>query len=261
MKLVSRLLIPAMFAAALAGCGRNSSRQATENEHREEHDHPSGGVTFSANRGIYVPAEAAAFLGLRIADVEERAVRSEFRFSAQVYRTATDARLASVDPIAPTTAYASGDVSAEEAGVLRGGQPVTLQLDRGAPLSGRVTEIHAHTDKAVEHFDVTVAINDSGAQLAAGMFVTVKAPVGTDKPVASVPRSAVLQTAEGNFVYAVSGEHFVRTAVKIGMINDQFVEISDGLYAGDQVVATPVMTLWMAELQSIRGGKACADGH
>ena len=29
----------------------------------------------------------------------------------------------------------------------------------------------------------------------------------------------------------------------------------------DEVVVNPVMTLWMAELQSIRGGKACADGH
>jgi hypothetical protein len=26
-------------------------------------------------------------------------------------------------------------------------------------------------------------------------------------------------------------------------------------------VVQPVMTLWLAELQSLRGGKACADGH
>jgi hypothetical protein len=39
------------------------------------------------------------------------------------------------------------------------------------------------------------------------------------------------------------------------------VQITDGLYAGDQVVVQPVMSLWLAELQSLRGGKACADGH
>ena len=76
-----------------------------------------------------------------------------------------------------------------------------------------------------------------------------------------LPRAALLQTAEGNFVYTVSGERFVRAAVKVGVLNDEFVEITDGLYAGDQVAAQPVMTLWLAELQSLRGGKACADGH
>jgi multidrug efflux pump subunit AcrA (membrane-fusion protein) len=89
----------------------------------------------------------------------------------------------------------------------------------------------------------------------------VTVPNGSEKTVVSIPRSALLQTAEGNFVYTVSGNRFVRTTIKIGARNDKFVEVVDGLYAGDQVVVKPVMTLWLAELQAIRGGKACADGH
>jgi hypothetical protein len=49
--------------------------------------------------------------------------------------------------------------------------------------------------------------------------------------------------------------------VKLGAINHEWAEVTDGLYAGDQIVVSPVMTLWLAELQSLRGGKACADGH
>ncbi len=251
------LLIPALLNIALAGCGRSSPRHQA----REEHAPADHGVTFSAKHGVHVPAETATFLGLELAEIEERIVRSEFHFSAQIYRAAAEARLASVQPMAAATAFASGDVSPGEARVLQRRQPVTVQLDRGASLPGRVAELHPRTDKSVGHFDVTIAIDDQDAQLAAGTFVTVKAPVGSDKPIASVPRSALLQTAEGKFVYTESGEYFVRTSVKTGVVNDRFAEIIDGLYAGDKVVVTPVMTLWMAELQSIRRGKACADGH
>jgi multidrug efflux pump subunit AcrA (membrane-fusion protein) len=85
----------------------------------------------------------------------------------------------------------------------------------------------------------------------------------TDKSsVATVPKSAVLKTAEGAFVYTVSGEFFLRTPVKVGAdAGDTAVEIKDGLYTGDQIVTHPIMTLWMAELQAIRGGASCADGH
>ena len=79
--------------------------------------------------------------------------------------------------------------------------------------------------------------------------------------VTAVPRSALLKTAEGNFVYAVNGEFYVRTPVKVGAMSDEHAEITDGLYAGDQIVVSPVMSLWLAELQVLRGGKACTCGH
>ena len=42
-----------------------------------------------------------------------------------------------------------------------------------------------------------------------------------------------------------------------GTMLQEFVEITDGLYAGDQVVAQPVMSLWLTELASVKGGQAC----
>ncbi len=53
----------------------------------------------------------------------------------------------------------------------------------------------------------------------------------------------------------------MRAAVKLGAVNGEFAEVADGLYAGDQVVVKPVMTLWLSEIQALRGGKACSDGH
>ena len=74
----------------------------------------------------------------------------------------------------------------------------------------------------------------------------------------SVPRSALLTTVEGHFVYAENGGFFLRTPVKIGTQSAERVEIADGLYAGDKIISAAVMSLWLAELQYLRGGKACA---
>ena len=77
----------------------------------------------------------------------------------------------------------------------------------------------------------------------------------------AIPQAALLTTAEGTFVYAKNDEFFLRTSVKVGARSGDHVEITDGLYTGDEIVTTPVMALWLAELQVLRGGKACTCGH
>ncbi|MDZ4289414.1 MAG: hypothetical protein U0984_15730 [Prosthecobacter sp.] len=74
----------------------------------------------------------------------------------------------------------------------------------------------------------------------------------------TIPQTALLTTVEGHFVYAKNGDHYLRTAVKIGAKVERKVRIADGLYAGDEVASGAVMSLWLAELQYLRGGKACA---
>jgi multidrug efflux pump subunit AcrA (membrane-fusion protein) len=69
-----------------------------------------------------------------------------------------------------------------------------------------------------------------------------------------VPKSAVLASAEGNFVYVVNGEAYLRTAVKTGVEAEGLVEVTDGLLAGDVVVTRPVEKLWIIELRATKGG-------
>jgi len=70
----------------------------------------------------------------------------------------------------------------------------------------------------------------------------------------TVPRTALLDSAGGFFVYVVNGEFYLRTPVKTGASDASYFEITDGLYAGDIVVATPVEQLWLAELRLTKGG-------
>jgi hypothetical protein len=85
----------------------------------------------------------------------------------------------------------------------------------------------------------------------------VRFTIGSANPVTVVPREALLQTTGGDFVYAVNGQRFVLTKVKLGATSEKQVEIVDGLYAGDKIVVHPVMTLWMTQLHYVNGGDAC----
>lgn len=252
---------PAVFAAVttliIAGCGHKGG---------DRHTHESGeaevGVTFNAKKGLLISPATAQFIGLQVAEVEERKITAALQFSAQIYRAATEAQFASLQRTGTPGALASGNVSPADAAKLSEGQAVTVQsAEGGISLPGRIAALRRDLEKASGQIEVLIAVSDAQQPLASGASVTVTVPLGDEKSVVSVPRSALFRTTEGDFVYTVSGEHFMRAPVKLGVVNHELAEVTDGLYAGDQIVIQPVMTLWMAELQSIRGGKACADGH
>lgn len=77
----------------------------------------------------------------------------------------------------------------------------------------------------------------------------------------AISADALLRTIKGDFVYVVNGPWFLRTQVMTGKTDRDWIEITDGLYAGDVVVSRAAQTLWLAELQAVNGGVGCADGH
>jgi multidrug efflux pump subunit AcrA (membrane-fusion protein) len=264
MKPVARMTLAAfvVLTGLLApGCGRPGNH--THESGEPEHAHAAEtGVTFNARKGLRVPPATARFIGLQVADVEERKVAATFQFSAQVYRASSEARFASLPPAGAPAALASGNVSSVDAPGLHEGQTVSAQIPGvEGSLPGRVVGVERGLEKASGQVEVLAAIPDARHALALGATLSVTVSLGGEKNVVSVPRSALFRTTEGDFVYTVSGEHFMRTPVRLGVVNPEFAEVTDGLYAGDQIVLQPVMTLWLAELQSLRGGKACADGH
>ena len=76
-----------------------------------------------------------------------------------------------------------------------------------------------------------------------------------------LPRQALLRTSEGMFVFVANGQRWLRTPVKVGAESVETAEIKDGVLEGDLVVVAGVWDLWVAELQAIKGGVGCADGH
>lgn len=78
---------------------------------------------------------------------------------------------------------------------------------------------------------------------------------------AALPRQAVLRTSEGTFVFVLNGKRWLRTPVRTGAESAETIVIDDGVLEGDVVAVAGVHDLWLAELQAIKGGVGCADGH
>ena len=221
----------------LAGCGQRSenlSAVATV----------IVGPEYSANKGIYVPDDTRRSLGLKVVDVDEEQLVAQLDFSLRIYAV-SDGNL-----------RASGHLTPAQAQALKPGQSLEIRARGVDPLVGTITTLRSELQKLTAGIEVLVKIPGS-VGLDVGSFVTARTTLEGAGPVATVPRSAVIETTQGRFVYTESGNHFVRTPVEVGAISDTSVEITDGLYAGDRVVAEPAMSLWLTELAAIKGGHAC----
>jgi hypothetical protein len=238
----------------LPGCKEEAHDREGHAETHGTREHTES-VTFKEGQGLRFAPETAKHIGLRVEEVTEQTIAEIISFPADVYRTAAAAQVASLEPAVPTVSLASALVPFAAAQQLQRGSPVTVETSEGV-LNGRIADAHP----AGANHEVIIAITDEERRLALGTRVAVTVRTGEEKKFAAVPAGALLRTLEGTFVYTLSGDRFIRTAVQTGATAKGFVEIIDGLYAGDQVVVNPVMTLWLAELQVVRGGKACADG-
>ena len=102
--------------------------------------------------------------------------------------------------------------------------------------------------------EIIVGATNATDRLKPGEFLSAVVTLPREEAVAVIPKSALLRTSEGTFVYAVNGDAYFRTAVKVGAEANGLLEITDGLLAGDAVVTQPVQTLWLIELRATKGG-------
>ena len=220
-------------AFTLSGCGPAEAKTSERP--------PENGAQFKTGVGVSLSDTMKKAIGLKVAEVGEAKIAPTFTV-----------------PLSSSANEISGWLTAEQAALVKPGMKVELRTDGAPQTRGTVKRIEKAPYATLGDFEVLV---ETATPLETGVRVqaTFRATLG--EAVTAVPRSALLKTAEGNFVYAVNGEYFVRTPVKVGAQSDDHAEITDGLYTGDQVVVSPVMSLWLAELQVLRGGKACTCGQ
>ena len=232
-------------ALALSGCGPVEAK-VTEQP-------PENGAQFKKGQGLALTDTMKKAIALKVAEVGEQKVAPSFTVALHVMGGGIH-RVA----LASTANEASGWLTAEQAALMKPGADIELRAADAPPTRGTVKRIEKAPYATLGDFELTVE-TATPLEIGARVSATFRAPAG--EAVTAVPRSALLKTAEGSFVYAVNGEFYVRTPVKVGAVSDEHVAITDGLYAGDQIVVSPVMSLWLAELQVLRGGKACTCGH
>ena len=129
---------------------------------------------------------------------------------------------------------------------------IAQRLGQRAFHGAKIVRLDRSATPATKLVDVILALERNPAP-AVGEFVEVRLASEPQSGL-SVPIASVLDAATGTFVYVLNGEYYLRTAVKTGVRSGEFIEISDGLYPGDVVVATAVEQLWLTELRVTKGG-------
>ena len=247
MKTIS-LLCLLTLTVCLVGCRDNKAEPA----HGEAGHHDDGGIAFKPKEGLSVPEDVAKHIGLKLDDVIERKVNRQLAFTAQVYGVA--------GPQARRVSLASAWVDEPTAKAIPAGTDIAATTSDTNTLTGVVTRVvpAANTNSPAE---VLLELRAEQGELKVGDFVRVAITTPGKEAVAVVPRAALLRNTEGHFVYVVNGKRLIRAAVKVGGEQDGFVEIKDGLLAGDRIAVAGVPMLWCAELHRVNGGDACTGGH
>lgn len=256
LKVTSMLLVAGVL---FVSCGR---KEGAGNDHGKEAEHgkddghghgeePRSGASFKAGKGVTVTEETKKLLGVEVADVAEQKLPGQIRFTVQVFGEKHHHLLNPMDHTG-CDVHGSGLLSMSAATAIKAGQPVQLFKETNSPLGGVVLAVQKAL--ALGESEVVVGISNATALLQSGEFVPASVSLPRDEAVAAIPQPALLRTSEGTFVYAVNGDAYLRTPVKTGVEADGWVEITDGLLAGDQVVVRPVQTLWLIELRATKGG-------
>jgi len=248
-----------VLALALAGCGHKDGDghdHGKEKAHGKDDGHGHGeespsGASFKAGKGVTVTDETRKILGVEVADVAECKLPNQIRFTVQVFGEKHH-HLLNQEDHSGCDVHGSGFVSANTAVAVKAGQPVQLFKDTNSPLAGVVLAVQKAL--ALGESEIVIGISNATTALKPGEFVPARINLTRDEAVTAIPQSAVLRTSEGSFVYAVNGGAYFRTAVNTGVEADGWIEVTDGLVAGDQVVTKPVQTLWLIELRAVKGG-------
>lgn len=231
----------ALGITLLTGCGDKKDAHGEHAGHDEHAEGGESGATFKEGRGLQFVPEVVRALALTTTGAKERPLARTLVVTAQIYATGSDTR-------------AIAQVSPPQAAGLKPGLRATVSS--GGEAVAELTAISRVAEKAAGQVELVFAL-PPGPTLTVGDTVTLAITLAADSPALVVPRSALLDTATGAFVYVVNGDAYLRTPVKTGAADAESVEITDGLYEGDTVVSTPVNQLWLTELRLTKGGGHC----
>ena len=169
-----------------------------------------------------------------------------------------------------TEVYAVARVPEHLAGKLKPGAVAHIAVAAlpDEKFDGTLLRFGTAADKASGTIDAIFALPNPSLSLRPDMRAEFSIVFGKRESVMSIPRLALQGDATSRTVYRkhydTSLKHtFVRVAVEVGAMNDRFVEITNGLIAGDEVVTTGAYSLGFAGKGSVslKAALDAAHGH
>jgi Cu(I)/Ag(I) efflux system membrane fusion protein len=114
---------------------------------------------------------------------------------------------------------------------------VTLRADQSTTLDGKVTFIYPELNVETRTVPVRIELPNPDQRLRTSMYADVVFSAGEAASVTAIPDSAVIDSGSKRVVLVAKGEgRFEPRAVKLGRRGDGYVEVTEGLKQGEEVV-------------------------
>ena len=154
-------------------------------------------------------------------------------------------------------AVPAGDIPAVQIG-----QPTKFKVGGfGArEFVGEVQRINPITADGSRAITVYIAVPNPNRALKGGMFAQGALTLDTTEPVLAVPQRAVHEEAGAAYVYTLRDDKIARTNVKVGAAvpGATFVEVREGLAAGDRVIVTEITAAQVGQKVLVRADPAAS---
>jgi len=130
---------------------------------------------------------------------------------------------------------------------------VTSDAAPGEVFEGKITAISSEVDPATRNLRAQATLDNRGEKLRSGMFANVEVALPSTTSVLAIPATAVLYAPYGDSIFIVeekknettgASEKVLRQQfVRLGTARGDFVEVLDGLKAGETVATSGVFKL------------------
>jgi len=199
-------------------------------------------------------AQAEARVGEIRATIRRKQVRAPFTGILGIRQVNLGQYLNAGDPIVSVQSlrpiHVNFAVPQQDVGQVRVGSQleVAAEGESGGEFTGRITAVDSVVDEATRNVQVQATLDNRDGRLRPGMFVETRVVVGDDRPVVSLPASAVSYAPYGDSVFVVeTGDGGVRTVrqsfVKLAGTRGDQVAVAEGVSPGDEVVSSGVFKL------------------
>ncbi len=139
----------------------------------------------------------------------------------------------------PSKVWAELHVFSKDIATVAIGQVVNLQAsDKSVQGNGKVVSILPVTESSTQTVIARVALDNDDGRWRAGMIIAADVVWAERDVDIVIPASAIQTLNEKPVVFVKSGKEFEVRQILLGARNDEWVEVVEGLYAGDEYAAS-----------------------
>lgn len=156
----------------------------------------------------------------------------------------------------PSRVLVKANLFGDDIAMVKAGDPAVVAAPGvlNGHYEGRVASVNPALDMATNTAPARIEIGNPGGALKANMYVTAEITADLGRKGITVPAGAVQQTEEGPIVFVERADGaFERRPVKLGLQRPDWVELREGVAAGETVAGEGSFALKATLLRSLIG--------